>query len=116
MGAVKGFWQHTNGKIYAIKSDTFGKIIGGVGPLDPDDLHDLDDYDYKPAIKPVHSCLHIRVHIGRNRRPGKSDASKSRLLTNALFSTSMKSSVMSSIPGKKNKEAGEIVKISSRTN
>ena len=50
MGTVKGFWQHTNGKIYAVKSDTFGKIIGGVGPLDPDDLYDLDEYDYKPAI------------------------------------------------------------------
>ena len=47
---VKGFWQHLNGKIYAIKSDSFGKIVGGVGPLDPDDLRDLDDYDYKPAI------------------------------------------------------------------
>ncbi len=50
MGAVKGFWQHTNGKIYAVKSDSFGKIIGAVGPLDPDDLHDLDEYDYKLAI------------------------------------------------------------------
>jgi hypothetical protein len=47
---VKGFWQHINGKIYAIKSDSFGKIIGGVGPLDPDDLRNLDDYDFKPAI------------------------------------------------------------------
>ena len=50
MGTVKGFWQHNNGKIYAVKSDTFGKIVGGVGPLDPDDLQDLNDYDYKPAI------------------------------------------------------------------
>jgi hypothetical protein len=50
MGAVKGFWQHENGKIYAVESNTFGKIIGGVGPLDPDDLHELDEYDYKPAI------------------------------------------------------------------
>jgi hypothetical protein len=50
MTIVKGFWQHLNGKIYAIKSDSFGNIVGGVGPLDPDDLRDLDDYDYKPAI------------------------------------------------------------------
>jgi hypothetical protein len=50
MTMIKGFWQHQNGKIYAIKSDSFGKIIGGVGPLDPDDLRDLEDYDYKPAI------------------------------------------------------------------
>jgi len=51
MDTVKGFWQHINGKIYAIKSTSFGKILGGVGPLDPNNLRDLDDYDYKPAIK-----------------------------------------------------------------
>jgi len=50
MGAVNGFWQHTNGKIYAVKSDTFGKIIGGVGPLDPDNLYQLDEYNYSAAI------------------------------------------------------------------
>lgn len=50
MGTVKGFWQHVNGKIYAVESDSFGNIIGGVGPLDPNDLRDLEDYDYKPAI------------------------------------------------------------------
>ncbi len=47
---VRDFWQHTNGKIYAVECDTFGNIIGGVGPLDPKALHDLDHYDYKPAI------------------------------------------------------------------
>jgi hypothetical protein len=50
MNTTRGFWQHTNGKIYAIESDTFGKIVGGVGPLDPNDLRDLDDYQYKPDI------------------------------------------------------------------
>ena len=50
MDTIKGFWQHANGKIYAIESDTFGKILGGAGPLDLNDLHDLGDYDYKPAI------------------------------------------------------------------
>jgi len=50
MNTVKGFWQHANGTIYAVKSDTFGKILGGVGPLDLDELRELDDYDYKPAI------------------------------------------------------------------
>jgi len=50
MDTIKGFWQHTNSKIYAVESDTFGKIVGGVGPLGPNDLHDLEDYDYKPAI------------------------------------------------------------------
>lgn len=50
MAAVTGFWQHNNGKVYAVKSDTFGKIIGGAGPLDPDDLRQLDQYEYKIAI------------------------------------------------------------------
>lgn len=50
MGTVKGFWRHSNGKIYAIESTTFGEIVGGAGPLDPDELRDLDDYDYRPAI------------------------------------------------------------------
>jgi len=51
MGTVRGFWQHANGKIYAIESTSFGQILGGVGPLDPNNLRDLDSYDYKPAIK-----------------------------------------------------------------
>ncbi|TKJ35244.1 MAG: hypothetical protein CEE38_15560 [Planctomycetes bacterium B3_Pla] len=51
MNNGKSFWQHENGRIYAVESDPFGKIIGGVGPLEPDNLHDLDQYDYKPSIK-----------------------------------------------------------------
>ena len=47
MNTIKGFWQHKNGKVYAVESDTFGKILGAVGPKD---LHGLNDYDYKPAI------------------------------------------------------------------
>jgi hypothetical protein len=50
MNTIKGFWQHKNGKIYAVQSDTFGNITGAVGPLDPDNLRNLDEYDYKPAI------------------------------------------------------------------
>ncbi len=50
METLKGFWQHTNGKIYAVESTTFGKIIGGAGPLEADDLRNPEDYDYKPAI------------------------------------------------------------------
>ena len=51
MATTKGFWQHIlTGDIYAIESTTFGKIVGGVGPLDRDNLDDLEDYDYKPAI------------------------------------------------------------------
>jgi hypothetical protein len=50
MDTIKGFWQHANGKIYAVESDTFGNIRGGAGPLEPNDLHSLNDYDYKPDI------------------------------------------------------------------
>jgi len=31
MKTIKEFWQHENGKIYAVESTTFGKIIGGDG-------------------------------------------------------------------------------------
>ena len=51
MATTKGFWQDSRtGKIYAIESTSFGKIVGGVGPLDENDLRDLDDYNYEPAI------------------------------------------------------------------
>jgi hypothetical protein len=47
---MKSFWQHENGKIYAVRSNTFGKITGAAGPLDPDTLQGLDSYEYGPAI------------------------------------------------------------------
>lgn len=47
---MKGFWQHENGKIYAIESTSIGEILGAAGPLDPDELGDLGDYEYGPAI------------------------------------------------------------------
>jgi len=50
MATVRGFWQHENGKIYAVESDSFGKLLGGVGPLDPNSLRPLEKYDYSPAI------------------------------------------------------------------
>lgn len=50
MSSIKGFWKHTNGKVYAIESDTFGNIVGGAGPLDPNDLRNPEDYEYKGAI------------------------------------------------------------------
>ena len=56
MTMIKGFWQHLNGKIYAIKSDSFGKIVGGVGPLEPDDLRDLDDV--RRAVEKIDVVLH----------------------------------------------------------
>ena len=47
---MKSFWQHDNGKIYAVRSNTFGKVTGAAGPLDPETLMRLDTYDYAPAI------------------------------------------------------------------
>jgi hypothetical protein len=47
---MKSFWQHENGMIYALRSNTFGKITGAAGPLDPYDLKGLDSYEYGPAI------------------------------------------------------------------
>ena len=51
MTTVKGFWQHTTtGDIYAIESTTFGQVIGGIGPLKPNELIGLEAYDYKQDI------------------------------------------------------------------
>ena len=47
---MKSFWKHTNGKIYAIRSDSFGNITGAAGPFDIDNLEALDSYHYGPAI------------------------------------------------------------------
>jgi hypothetical protein len=51
MSATKGFWKHVeNGCVYAVKSTTFGDVLGAVGPLDPADLKTLDDYEYGSKI------------------------------------------------------------------
>jgi hypothetical protein len=51
MASTKDFWQDTRtGKIYAVESTTFGKIVGAAGPFELSELGELDDYDYKPAI------------------------------------------------------------------
>ncbi len=47
---MKDFWQHDNGKVYAVRSDSFGRITGAAGPFDPDDLGSLEDVRYGPAI------------------------------------------------------------------
>jgi len=47
---MKSFWQHTNGKVYALRSDSFGRLTGAAGPFEIDDLKGLDDYHYGQAI------------------------------------------------------------------
>lgn len=48
--SMKDFWQHDNGKVYAVRSDSFGRITGAAGPFDPDNLGSLEDFHYGPAI------------------------------------------------------------------
>ena len=49
--STKGFWREiSTGQIYAVESTPFGEILGGVGPLDENDLKNLTDYEYKPNI------------------------------------------------------------------
>ena len=51
MSPTKSFWKHVeNGRIYAIKCTPFGKIIGAFGPLDPDNLPDLNSIEYGQDI------------------------------------------------------------------
>jgi len=46
MSGTKGFWKHTeNGRIYAIECTNFGQIKAARGPLDPDNLPDLDELE-----------------------------------------------------------------------
>lgn len=47
---MKSFWQHTNGRVYALRSDSFGNITGAAGPFELDDLKALDSYSYGPAV------------------------------------------------------------------
>ena len=47
---MKTFWQHRNGKLYALRHDTFGHIIGVAGPLDWEDLHDGREYHYETTL------------------------------------------------------------------
>jgi hypothetical protein len=47
---MKDFWPHENGKVYAVRSDSFGRITGAAGPFDADDLGDLDDLRYGPGV------------------------------------------------------------------
>ena len=51
MSATKGFWKHIeNGRIYAIECTPFGEIVGAYGPLDPENLPDLEEVEYSKDI------------------------------------------------------------------
>jgi len=43
---MKSFWQHANGDVYAVESDSFGHIVGAAGPLPLDQLRDPGEYNY----------------------------------------------------------------------
>lgn len=47
---MKIFWLHRNGTLYALKHDTFGRIVGVAGPLDWDDLRDSEDQEYHSEL------------------------------------------------------------------
>lgn len=49
---MKAFWQHENGQVYAVDSDSFGNIRGVAGPLELDDLRDPGEYHYRRALVP----------------------------------------------------------------
>ncbi|MCU0916176.1 MAG: hypothetical protein MUC88_16680 [Planctomycetes bacterium] len=43
---MKTFWQHANGAVYAVESDSFGHVVGAAGPLQLDRLRDPSEYHY----------------------------------------------------------------------
>jgi len=47
---MKSFWQHTNDRVYAVRSDSFGNITGAAGPFEIEELKGLDGYHYGPAV------------------------------------------------------------------
>lgn len=47
---MKKLWQHRNGKLYALRHDTFGHVIGVAGPFDWEDLRDANEYQYDPGL------------------------------------------------------------------
>ena len=65
---MKTFWQHRNGKLYALKHDTFGHIIGVAGPLDWEDLHDGNEYRYDTELA-VWAEGEIRRHAMHRMQP-----------------------------------------------
>jgi len=51
MKSTKDFWKHTeNGRIYAIESSPFGKILSACGPFDPYNLPDLEVCEFGSDI------------------------------------------------------------------
>jgi hypothetical protein len=47
---MKTFWQHRNGKLYALRHDTFGHVVGVAGPLEWEDLQDPGEYRYESEL------------------------------------------------------------------
>jgi hypothetical protein len=47
---MKTFWQHANGQVYAVESDTFGRVIGAAGPFELDELRDPREYAYQCGL------------------------------------------------------------------
>ena len=41
---MKTFWQHRNGLVYIVESDSFGTTTGAAGPLDIGNLRDPSEY------------------------------------------------------------------------
>lgn len=51
MSSIKSFWKHIdNGRIYAIQCTPFGQIVGACGPLNPDNLPDLEQVEYSKDV------------------------------------------------------------------
>ncbi len=47
---MKTFWQHRNGRLYALRHDPFGHIMGVAGPLEWEDFHEAGDYQYDAKL------------------------------------------------------------------
>jgi hypothetical protein len=61
---MKTFWQHASGQVYAIESDTFGRVTGAAGPLELDRLQDPSEYRYHHTLVPwvIKAISERRLH------------------------------------------------------
>ena len=71
---MRTFWQHNNGMVYVVESDSFGTITGAAGPLEPGHLGDPTDYTCSPGILGWLNHAIIEKKIRRVNPTGPLDA------------------------------------------
>ena len=64
---MKTFWQHASGKVYAVESDTFGRIVGAAGPFDIDETSRSERVQLSVRPGQMDQQGHRRPHTPQNQ-------------------------------------------------